>query len=75
MLGLGAVQKEGVGLIEEEDRLGGFGLLEGLGDGLLGSADPHGEEVGGSALDELPVEGLGEVTGEFRLACAGKSVK
>lgn len=50
-------------------------MLEGLGDGLLGSADPHGEEVGCPALDELPVEGLGEVAGELGLAGTGMAME
>jgi hypothetical protein len=61
VLGLGAVQEQGVGLVEEEDTFGGFGLPEGGGDGLLGSADPHTQKIGGPALDGAPVEGLGEV--------------
>jgi len=75
MLDLGAVQEQTVGLVEEEDTVSRFGVLEGLGDGFLCAADPHGKEVRRPALDELPVESLGEVAGEFRLAGAGKTVK
>ncbi len=45
MLDLGAIQEEGISLVEEEDALGSFGLPEGLGDSLLGIADPNTEEV------------------------------
>lgn len=62
-----------VGLIEEEDTFRSFGLPEGLSDGLLGIADPHGKEVGGPALDEFSVKGLGEVAGEPSLTDALKS--
>lgn len=45
VLDLGAIQEEGISLVEEEDALGSFGLPEGLGDSLLGIADPNTEEV------------------------------
>ena len=69
------IQEEGVPFIEQEDGVGVFGLGECPGDRLLRAADPHGQEIRAPLLNELVVEGLGELAGELGLTHARKAME
>ena len=67
-----AVLDDPVDLVEKEDRVVGFRLLESAAYVLLRTTDPHGKEITSHLHDNLAPDLPSEILDEFRLARPGR---